>query len=361
MFKQPLTFDRVMRIVFAVIIIAIIVWLIDILRDVLLPFCAACLVAYILEPIVEWHQRVLKIKNRPIPVILTLIEVSVVVVGLSFILVPSAIDEVDRLGQLVKSSSQHRIHSQFIPPEVEEYIHNSLNIDNISQYISGSRLESVLNKSTSVLTAVIDLLMHTLEWLLMFIYIIFVMLDYKQLMNGFRLSVPPRYRKPVYRVADDIKDSMNRYFRSQALIACFAAFFYCIGFLIVGLPMAIVLGLLVGLLYMIPYFQYITLIPVAALCFVSSMTGDAEFLVMFGKCILVYVFSQCVCDYVLTPRIMGKSLGLNPAIILLSLSVWGSLLGILGMIIALPFTALLISYYKEFVLHSNVTDSAQVV
>ncbi|WP_435869247.1 AI-2E family transporter, partial [Duncaniella muris] len=60
--------------------------------------------------------------------------------------------------------------------------------------------------------------------------------------------------------------------------------------------------------------------------------------------------SQCICDYVLTPKIMGKSMGLNPAIILLSLSVWGTLLGIIGMIIALPLTTLLLSYYKKVII-----------
>lgn len=143
---------------------------------------------------------------------------------------------------------------------------------------------------------------------------------------------------------------MSIYFRSQALIALCAAIFYCIGFSIVKLPLAIVMGITVGILYMVPYFQYITLIPVAALCYVCSMTGDASFLPMLGKCILVYVVSQCICDYILTPKIMGKTLGLNPAIILLALSVWGTLMGIIGMIIALPVTSLIISYYKRYVL-----------
>ena len=68
------------------------------------------------------------------------------------------------------------------------------------------------------------------------------------------------------------------------------------------------------------------------------------------------VISQTICDYVLTPKIMGKAMGLNPAIILLSLSVWGTLLGLIGMIIALPLTTLLISYYGEYVIgHDSVT------
>jgi predicted PurR-regulated permease PerM len=63
----------------------------------------------------------------------------------------------------------------------------------------------------------------------------------------------------------------------------------------------------------------------------------------------VYVIVQVIQDFVLTPKIMGKAMGLNPAIILLSISVWGSLLGFIGLIIALPLTTLLISYYNRYI------------
>ncbi len=56
-------------------------------------------------------------------------------------------------------------------------------------------MEAVLNKSTTVLAATVDFLMHTIEWLLTFIYVIFILLDYKQIMQGFRLLVPPKYRE----------------------------------------------------------------------------------------------------------------------------------------------------------------------
>lgn len=56
-----------------------------------------------------------------------------------------------------------------------------------------------------------------------------------------------------------------------------------------------------------------------------------------------------MCDYIITPHIMGKEMGLNPAVILLSLSVWGSLLGIIGMIIALPVTAIIMAYYERYI------------
>lgn len=350
MATKTITFDRVVRWIIAIIGVAIAVWLADTLKNVLLPFLVACLVAYMLDPIVKFQQRHLKLKHRAIPVLLTLLEVSVLIGVLLYFFVPMISNEIQQLDNMVKASGNKLFDPSFIPPEIASYLQKYLNIESLQQYFSGSRLVAVVTKSSSMISATIDFLLHTLEWLIAIVYVIFIMLDYNHLKRGFKLAVPPKYREKTYPVLHDIKTSMSLYFRSQAFVALCAAIFYCIGFSIVGLPMAIVMGILVGVLYMIPYFQYITIIPVAFLCYISAMTGDGSFISLLGKCGLVYVFSQCTCDYIITPKVMGKTLGLNPAIILLSLSVWGTLMGIIGMIIALPVTSLMISYYKRYVL-----------
>ena len=346
--RKAITFDQVIRGIIGIAAVAVAVWLINYLKNVLLPFCAACLIAYVLDPVVNYQQKHLKLKNRVIPVFLTLLETIVVIGGLACIIVPLSVNEFDQIEELIKESSGHSTH--FLPPEISEFIAQNFNIDNLRQQFNPQQIIEAVSKGKSVLSTTVGFLMHTIEWLLTFIYVIFIMIDYRQLMGGFHKLVPPRYRSKVYPVIDDIKNNMDRYFRSQAVIAGCAAVFYSIGFSIAGLPLAIVMGLLVGVLYMIPYVQYVTLIPTVILCYIDSLTGAHAFWPLLGKCLMVYVVSQCICDYFLTPKIMGKSLGLNPAIILLSLSVWGTLLGIIGMIIALPMTALLIAYYKQYIL-----------
>ena len=347
---KPITFDRVIRILAIVAVAVILIWFVNLLKNVLLPFCVACLVAYMLEPVVAFNQQWTHTRGRGLAVFLTLLQVSFVVGILCYFCVPSVIEEIHQIEIMLKNTAGRTVDMPFIPAEIHKYVDRYLNPEVIGQLLQDGRLTSLLDKGSSLVGATIDFLMHTLEWLLTFIYIIFIMLDYKRLMHGFRRLVPPRMRKVAYRVGDDIKHNMNRYFRSQALIAACAAVFYCVGFSIVGIPLAIVLGIVVGILYMIPYFQYVTLIPVAAVCFISSMNGDARFWVLFGQCGLVYLVSQCICDYVLTPKIMGKSMGLKPAVILLSLSVWGALRWLIGRIIALPLTTLLLAYYQEFVI-----------
>ncbi len=348
--RRPFTFDRVVRWVITIAFIAGAVWLINVLKNVLLPFCLACLISYMLEPLVEFNRKLLRLKGRVIAIFITLSEVTLVIAGLGYVFIPSVIDEIGQMSTLIKGYSTHSPDVPLIPEAVHEFIRHHVNLESITNILDDQRIETLVNKGTTLISGSIDFLMHVIEWLLTFIYVIFILLDYEQIMKGFRLLVPPRFRPIAYKVGDDIKVSMNRYFRGQALIALCAAVFYCIGFSIVGIPLAIVLGVLVGVLYMIPYFQYVTIIPVAIVCFVSSMDGGAHFWSLLGQCLLVYAVSQIICDYVLTPKIMGKAMGLNPAIILLSLSVWGTLLGLVGMIIALPLTTLLLAYYEEYVI-----------
>lgn len=356
--QRVYTFDRVIRLMIIIAICIGAVYLINTLSNVLLPFCLACLIAYLLEPLVESNQNVFRLKGRVMASILTLVEVGAVIGMLAYFFIPSVINEIRELDKLLKGVGTSRISVPFIPEEVLEPLRNWFNQVKLTDLLQSSHLESLLQSGTSFLSSIIGMLLHTLEWLLTFIYVIFILFDYQSLMNGFRLLVPAKYRPIVARIGGDIKNSMNRYFRGQAFLACCATVFYSIGFSIVGIPLAIVMGIIVGILYMIPYFQYVTLIPVAMLCLIDSLTGSAQFWPQFGQCLIVYAVSQSICDYVLTPKVMGKAMGLNPAIILLSLSVWGTLLGLIGMIIALPLTTLLLAYYQEFVIRRDSEDSA---
>lgn len=347
--QRPFTFDRVVRIIISIVFVVTAVWLIDLLKDVLLPFCVACLIAYMLEPIVNLNRRWMHTKGRVLAVFVTLIEVTVLVGIISYFFIPSVIKEIEHLKVIIDTYSAHSDGADQ-EGSLSAIVHKYLRPEMLYTYVDSEHLGTIINKGSSIISGAIDLLMHTIEWLLTFVYIIFIMLDYDHITKGFRLMVPPRYRKTVYRVGHDIKTSMNSYFRNQALLALCAAVFYCVGFSIIKLPLAIVMGITVGVLYMIPYFQYITLIPITALCLITSLGGEQSFWPMMMKVLMVYVTSQCICDYILTPKIMGKAMGLNPAIILLSLSVWGTLLGLIGMIIALPLTTLLMAYYKEYII-----------
>lgn len=341
--------DRIMRLILGVVIAAGVLWLIYYLRDALLPFFAACVVAYLLQPLVTLNQRWMRTKGRVLPSFITVFEVTVIIAALLWLTIPTVLDELNEMGRILSDISAGRIKLSETEHSIVTFFNRYVDPNYLTSMLSNLRVEELLKSGSSILEESKEVILRTLSWLLMLIYVLFILIDYPQIVRGFKMIVPEKYRSQAMTVVNDIKDGMNHYFRGQGKVALCAMVLYCIGFLIVGLPLAIPMGLLVGILYMIPYFQYITAIPVLAICIVYSLGGSFEFWPEVGKCALVYLVSQCICDYVITPHVMGKELGLNPAVILLSLSVWGSLLGIIGMVIALPATAFIMQYYETYI------------
>ena len=165
--------------------------------------------------------------------------------------------------------------------------------------------------------------------------------------------MPKKYRKTVTGILNDVKDGMNRYFRGQALVALCVGILFSIGFLIIDFPLAIGLGLFIGALNMVPYLQIIGFVPTIMLAILKAADTGDNFWIIIASAAAVFIVVQIIQDGYLVPRIMGKITGLNPAIILLSLSIWGSLMGMLGMIIALPLTTLMLSYYQRYIINQE--------
>lgn len=338
-----------MHLIIGSVIAVALIYLIRYLSDVLLPFFVACLIAYLLQPVVDFNRRLLRTKGRGLASILTVIEVTAVITTLVYIFLPSVIKDVDMLGAIIHDILDGRRAVPRYYTKIVEFVEHYVNTYQINHVLRNIRIDQIITKSTSILQESAEVVISVLGWLLTLIYVLFILIDYPTIDRGFKMIFPHKYRSKAIVVVNDVKNNMNRYFRGQGFVALCAVVFYCLGFSMVGMPLAIPMGLLVGILYMIPYFQYITLIPVTLICFIYSLGGSVEFLPLLGKCGLVYVVSQCICDYLITPHVMGREMGMNAALILLSLSVWGSLLGIIGMIIALPVTALITTYYERYI------------
>lgn len=354
--SRPYTFDRVIRLLITLAVVAAILWLLNALKDVLLPFLVACLIAYLFEPFVQFNRQLLHLKGRIVAIFVTLFEAIFLLGMLCYFFVPSIVSEIHSMAALLHNYSTASISIKYLPPELHDMLRKYIDFDLLARKLMEQDMNTVVDKLTMVVSGGLHMVLAIVGWLIVFLYVIFIMLDYDRLMLGFKLMVPPRYRKITYKVANDIKNFMNHYFRGQALISCCVAVVYCTGFWLAGLPLAVLLGLGTAVLFMIPYCQYISLIPVTLLCLVSSAGGGSDFWTMWWECIATFAAVQVIGDLVLTPRIMGKAMGLNPAIILLSLSVWGSLLGFIGLIIALPLTTLLLSYYEQYVILRNNSE-----
>lgn len=355
--RRPFTFDRVVRMVLAALAVFFAVWLLNRLSSVLLPFLVAWLIAYMLEPFVLRNQQVFHSRGRLLPVMFTLSESVLLITALGIIFIPSIVNEMHQVASMVKAYALKDADVAFVPPSVHQFLREHIDFNRISEEMTRQDFKSLFNVATRFISGGVNVLLSIVNWFLVVLYVIFIMLDYESLLNGFKHMVPPRYRNNVFSIMTDVKDSMNHYFRGQALVAMCVGILFSLGFLIVGIPLGIILGMFIGLLNMVPYLQLISIPVTTLLCLVYSMQSGVEFWTLWWECMAVYIIVQCIQDLFLTPKIMGKAMGLNPAIILLSLSVWGSLLGFIGLIIALPLTTLMLAYYNRYIINRNDNES----
>lgn len=352
--RRKYDFDRVVRIVFAAVCVVAVVYLINYLSGVLLPFFVACLLAYIIHPLVKFNRRWMHCKNNVLPVVVTLLMVIGIISGAMYVLLPYIYDETSHMVVMLGEYASKRLDINYLPPEVLEFIRQYVDVNAIVNLLSKEQwmnlVSDVFKETWMFVGATANVIMNILSWFIAVLYLIFILIDYEKVSKGFSRAIPHRYRSGVLDVVNDVKRAMNMYFRGQSLIALIVGILFAIGFSLVGFPMAVVLGLFIGVLNLVPYLQLIS-IPIAFfLCLVDAVATGGNFWALCGWTTVVYCVVQAFQDLYLTPRIMGKYMAINPVLILLSLSVWGSLLGFVGLIIALPLTALLMSYYKQYVL-----------
>jgi len=358
--SKPYTFDRVVRIIIGLAILVFIFFLINKLSRALLPFLIAWLLAYLLQPIVRFFQIKLKFKSLLLSIICTLVLVVGSLIGLIWFLTPMISNEISKLSQLIVLYTKGLNVNTILPLAWQNEIRNYLSHLNIQSILQDENIMTVVKKIApqlwNLISSSLNFVFGLVVIIIILLYFILILLNYDKLSAGLFKIIPPDYRTLVTEILMDIENGMNRYFRGQALIALIVGSLFAIGFSIIQLPLAIVLGLFIGLINMVPYLKIVGIIPTATMGLLRSVeTGQTYLSILLGIAI-VFILIQMVEDLILTPRIMGKVTGLNPAVILLCLSIWGTLLGIIGIIIALPMTTLIMSYYKRFVLDKEDKD-----
>jgi len=352
--ERPYTFDRVVRIVITLTVLTALFFLTRRLSGVLLPFLIAWLLAYLLQPVVHFFQYKLKFKYRFVAIFATLLLFIGILTGLGFLLVPMMISEIEKAIVLINSFFRNVDVNSILPIAWQNQLAEYLNQLNLQTLLGDDKFMSIVQK---LLPQVWNFIGSSLNFVLglaviviIFLYLFFILMDYERISEKWIELVPIKYRPLITNIVQDVQDGMNRYFRGQALIAMCVGILFMIGLSIIRLPLAIVLGLCIGILNLVPYLELLGIIPCAFMALLKASETNENFWMIALSIAAVWLTVQAIQDLILVPRIMGKYTGLHPALILLSLSIWGSLLGFAGMIIALPITSLILSYYKRFII-----------
>lgn len=349
--QKEITFSTFIRWTGIILLVVAVLCTLNYLSDVLIPFFVAWLLAYLLYPIVKFIENRLHIRFRPVSIILTLLFVGTILGLIGYLIVPPMIEQFQRLYDILIHWVRETTHTNNLSAWLSEKVLE--NQEQITAFFKSRDFTNVLKTSAPKLFSFVgqtaSVLISIVASMITLLYMFFILLDYESLTQNW-IRIFPKKVRPFWRdLAKDVERELNNYIRGQGSVALCMGIMFCIGFTIIDFPMAIGLGILIGIMDLIPYLHTFALIPTAFLAMLKAADTGQSFWLVFGMAFAVFAVVQIITDMIVTPKIMGKAMGLNPAILLLSLSVWGSVLGFIGLIIALPLTTLIIAYWQRYV------------
>lgn len=348
---KVITFDRFVRMAGIGLLIAAIFCLINYLSSVLIPFFVAWLLAYLLYPIVKFVENKLHVRIRALSIIITMIFVVSVVSLIVYLIIPPMIDQFQKLYVILS----HWVHETTHTNSISEWLSQVLteNHQRIEAFFKSpdftATLKSAAPKFFNVLSQTASIMLSIVASLITLLYMFFILMDYEYLTANWIRIFPPKVRPFWNELMNDVERELNNYIRGQSAVAACMGVMFCVGFSLLDFPMAIGLGILIGIMDLVPYLHTFALIPTAFLAMLKAADTGQNFWVIFGLAVGLFAVVQIITDMIVTPKIMGKAMGLNPAVLLLSLSVWGTILGFIGLIVALPLTTIIIAYWQRYV------------
>ena len=348
---KVITFDRFVRMAGIGLLIAAIFCLINYLSSVLIPFFVAWLLAYLLYPIVKFVENKLHVRIRALSIIITMIFVVSVVSLIVYLIIPPMIDQFQKLYVILS----HWVHETTHANSISEWLSQVLteNHQRIEAFFKSPDFTATLKSSApkffNVLSQTASIILSIVASLITLLYMFFILMDYEYLTANWIRIFPPKVRPFWNELMNDVERELNNYIRGQSAVAACMGVMFCVGFSLLDFPMAIGLGILIGIMDLVPYLHTFALIPTAFLAMLKAADTGQNFWVIFGLAVGLFAVVQIITDMIVTPKIMGKAMGLNPAVLLLSLSVWGTILGFIGLIVALPLTTIIIAYWQRYV------------
>ncbi|HET9481916.1 MAG TPA: AI-2E family transporter [Candidatus Polarisedimenticolia bacterium] len=308
-------------------------------RGLLSPFLLAAVIAYLLNPAVAALQR--RGVRRPVGTLLVMGGLAAVVLGLLALMVPEMIAQVDHFRDRLPGY-QAALRENLKP--MEEYFRTRF--PDQFEAIQAQAAEEARGALPAVAgwlgARLLDIMTSTMKlivWLLTLIVIpvfsYFLLADYEAIRAGMVASIPSGARAAVLERTAAIDQVLRAWVKSQLTVALVLALIYMTGLSLLGVPLALVIGLIGGLANMVPYLGLVVgFFPAAILSFLDTGSWTGPLLVAG-----VFILGQALEATVITPFIVGSGLGMPPAVILLSVLVGGELFGFTGLLLAVPATA----------------------
>ena len=315
--------------------------------NILISFFVAIFVAYLLDPLVDLLEE--KKLGRSLATTLVLFFFFLGFLLISFLILPilvqqireflnlfpNLIDETERIINLIIGY----IRNFFFNYQSEEIL---LDFKNNFYVIFDKLFNNVMLSSFAVINLLgIVLITPIITW--------YTLKDWDKIIGSIEKNLPKKHKKNIKQNIKEIDAIFSIYFRGQFLVSVSLTVFYSICFFIIDLNYSIFLGLFTGFLLLIP------LIGILISFIISILLAFLQFYdyIHLLYIIFIFIFGQLLESYILTPKIIGKKLGIHPVVIILSIIVFGSIFGILGVFFAIPLTAIIIIYSAKLLNYLN--------
>ncbi|MDO5631520.1 MAG: AI-2E family transporter [Paracoccus sp. (in: a-proteobacteria)] len=304
------------------------------LGSTLTPFLIGAAIAYLLNPIADWLER--RGLSRVWATALITLSVALLIVAALLGIIPLLSRQ---FGQLIQTAPEifNRLQS-FLGDRFPELLDDQSpvreTLANLGHTISqrGGELAGI------VLGSVMNVLSVVMIIVIVPVVAFYLLLDWNNMLDRVDSLLPRDHAPTIRRLAREIDEALGGFLRGEGMVMTILSVFYATGLLLVGLPFALLVGVVAGMLTFIPYVGTIiggvTSIGLALFAF----WGDP---VMIGIVVAIFVAGQMLESNYLVPKLVGHHVGLHPVWLLLALSVFGSLFGFAGMLVAVPVAAAL--------------------
>lgn len=328
------------RVIVVLVIAAAVGSLLYLLGPILTPFLVALLLAYIGNPLVNraerWHVP------RTATILLMFALLLLVFLAFMFWLVP----RVQR--QIIAFAGNVPIYLEWLQAWLTRFgiDPHALELAAIKERIAG-QWQDLGKWAAAAVGYLTGSGMRLVGWVLNIFLIpvvtFYLLRDWDNVLAGLQQFVPPGMRARVIAFARDVDEALGAFFRGQLTVMLSLALVYSVGLSIVGLDLALLIGLVSGLVSFVPYLGFLVGIVTAVLAAVVQFHDTLHIVWV----VVVYLIGQALEGTVLTPRLVGERIGLHPVVVIFAVLAGGQLFGFLGVLLALPTSAVVVVWWRH--------------
>jgi predicted PurR-regulated permease PerM len=307
--------------------------LVYLLAPILTPFMLGATLAYLANPAVKRLQR------RRVPHVLSVVIIFVLIFGGLALLITLLVPMIQQ--QIALLTEQLPKIYNWLQEEIIPWLRETVDINTITSALSSGVLKSgsvvavVVHSGAGIISVVVGIVLTP-------VVTFYFLRDWDDILARIQRLLPASIKPAVKKLAHECDEVLGAFFRGQLLIMLALCFIYSIGLAIAGLQLGIIIGLIGGVLSIVPYLGSCFVVVAAS---IASMVQFGTWEGLLGV-LIAYLVGQIIESYVLAPYLIGSRIGLHPVAVIFAVMAGGKLFGFFGVLLALPVAAIIMVFMR---------------